>query len=476
MIYIYMNCFIVFTDLKGYSKLSENEADLFFNQINPALSVKIKQYLDRAEAFNTWGDSVVAAFADGKDAVDLMLDYRDFFSDFDFGNLGMTCLMPRLGGHYGELHTFPDQLLDRINMYGSNINTAARIEPVTRAGEIFVTRQFKEAIKQMPQKLDYICFDELGIVELAKSFGERELFRLRYNSENPQVIDKIYAMDLSGAFPSPPPVNREEKSLLELYCCSNDDAFRAFLVDDKLENRSGEFYYRVAVICKNFGLYDEAISLICRLEKTFIITAGIKMYPFKHRQDVLKLKANCLTRLGHYEMAADIVYSLWQQGMKDSDTLSMLAAQYKRRALVDQDDSILVGTVNKELLHRAKDLYLEAFRRNIEDYYPAINAAYLYRFLGGSESETGIKLARYVMNSWHGQEGENWWLDSTLAESQILQDCLDEASETFARALERHHPDSFERSSVIAQISTYATLLGKEKELEGIIDLLSQNG
>jgi len=470
-----MDGFIVFTDLKGYSKLSEKEADLFFHQVNPALSARVKQYLNRAEAFNTWGDSVVAAFLDGKDAVDLMLDYRDFFSGFDFESLGMTCLMPRIGGHYGELHTFPDQLLDRTNMYGSNINTAARIEPVTRAGEIFVTRQFKEAIEHRPQELDYICFDELGIVELAKSFGERELFRLRHNLENPQVIDKIYAMDLSGAFPSSPPLSLEEDSLLEQYCCSNDEAFRAFLTSDKLENKSGDFYLRVAAICKNFGLYSEAIGLVNRLEKTFIRTAGIKMYPYKHRQDVLKLKANCLTRLGHYEKAADIVYSLWQQGMKDSDTLSMLAAQYKRRALVDQDDTILVGTVNKELLLRAKDLYLEAFRRNIEDYYPAINAAYLYRFLGGSEGETGIKLARYVMNSWHSQEGENWWLDSTLAESQILQDSLDEACETFVRALERHRPDSFERSSVIAQISTYATLLGKENELAAIIDLLSQS-
>ncbi len=469
-----MKGFIIFTDLKGYSKLSENEAELFFTELNPALSTQIKPYLSRAEAFNTWGDAVIAAFSDGKDAIDLMLNYRDFFNNFDFTSLGMTCLMPRIGGHYGELFTFQDRILGRMNMYGSNVNTAARIEPVTRAGEIFVTRQFKEAIGQAALPFDYISFDELGFVELAKSFGERELFRLRYDFENPQVIDKIYAMDLSGALPPSPDLTSEELKLIDRYASCNDTNFTTFLGSDKIQDRSGEFYFRLAIICKNFGLYCEAISFVHKLENNFIETAGLKMFPYKHRQDVLKLKANCLTRLGQYQEASDIVYSLWQQGMKDSDTLSMLAAQYKRRALVGTDDTISIDKVNRELLLKAKDLYLEAFRRNIEDYYPAINAAYLYRFLGGSESDNGIKLARYVMDSWQNREGENWWLDSTLAESLILQDSLPKAEVTFAKALDRHHPDSFERSATITQINTYAILSYKETELKRIIDLLSK--
>ncbi|MDD3024518.1 MAG: hypothetical protein PHE26_11535, partial [Syntrophomonadaceae bacterium] len=356
------------------------------------------------------------------------------------------------------------------------INTAARIEPVTRTGEIFVTRQFKEAIENLPVSIDYVSFDELGVVELAKSFGEWELFRLYRRGEKPQVIDKIFALDLSGALPPPPELNTEEQEVIR-YCktINKREEFTNWLDSIDLAPRSGEFLFRLAGICKNLGLYSQAIDILNNLSDLFIETYGIKMYPYKHRQDLLKLKANCLTRLGQYPEAADIVYGLWQIGMKDSDTLSMLAAQYKRRALFNDSDDVSRTNVNTELLINAKDLYLEAFRRNIEDYYPAINAAYLYRILGSQESEQGMKLAQYVSNSWIKREGENWWLDSTLAEAQLLQDFFIASYFTFERALNLHKPDSFERASSAEQIMTYARITGKETELMDIISLLTAN-
>ncbi len=469
-----MKGYIIFSDLKGYSKLSETETRKYFENVNYDLSQRMHKYLQQAEAFNTWGDAVVAVFMAGKDAVDMVLDYRDFFNTYDFEALGMTRLMPRIGGHYGEFFSFKDQLLGRTNMYGSNINTAARIEPVTRTGEIFVTREFKDEIEKLPLVLEYVSFDELGVVELAKSFGEKELFRLYRQGEKPQVIDKIFALDLSGALPPPPGLNNEEQSIIGHGAgISNREEFLTWLNSIDLSSRGGELLFRLAGICKNLGLYRQSIELINSLENFFIETYGIKMYPYKHRQDLLKLKANCLTRLGQYPEAADIVYGLWQIGMKDSDTLSMLAAQYKRRALFNEAGEVANEDINKELLMKAKDLYLEAFRRNIEDYYPAINAAYLYRMLGTNESKHGIKLAQYVSNSWTKHEGENWWLDSTMAEAQLLQDFYNTSYLTFERALQFHQPDSFERASAVEQISTYAKITGKEFELKEIISLLA---
>lgn len=471
-----MNGYIIFSDLKGYSKLSETETRKYFEKVNYDLSQRMNKYLQCAEAFNTWGDAVVAVFTDGRDAVDMVLEYRDFFNTYDFEALEMTRLMPRIGGHFGEFFSFKDELLGRTNMYGSNINTAARIEPVTRTGEIFVTREFKAEIEKLPFALDYVSFDELGIVELAKSFGEKELFRLYRQGEKPQVIDKIFALDLSGALPPPPELNSEEKSIIAYSAAiSKHEEFLVWLDSVDLSARSGEFMFRLAGICKNLGLYQQAVGLIQKLESFDIESYGIKMYPYKHRQDLLKLKANCLTRLGHYPEAADIVYGLWQIGMKDSDTLSMLAAQYKRRALFNEAGDVCRASINIELLIKAKDLYLEAFRRNIEDYYPAINAAYLYRILGAQENIQGMKLAQYVSISWIKREGENWWLDSTLAEALLLQDFFAAAYLTFERALQLHQPDSFERASAVDQIGTYARLTGNEMKLKEIISLLSTN-
>lgn len=469
-----MNGYIIFSDLKGYSKLSEIETRKYFEKVNCELAGRMHKYLQRAEAFNTWGDAVVAIFMDGQDAIDMVLEYRDFFNTYDFEALEMTRLMPRIGGHFGEFFSFKDELLGRTNMYGNNINTAARIEPVTRTGEIFVTREFKEEIEKNPSCLNNISFDELGVVELAKSFGEWELFRLYRRGEKAQVIDKIFALDLSGALPPPPELDNEERELIG-YCAAigNREQFLAWLSGIDLAPKSGEFIFRLAGICKNLGLYRQAIELIKNLENFFIETYSIKMYPYKHRQDLLKLKANCLTRLGQYPEAADIVYGLWQIGLKDSDTLSMLAAQYKRRALFGDGGDVSLDNINTELLFKAKDLYLEAFRRNIEDYYPAINAAYLFRLLGSQEDKQGMRLAQYVLNSWIKREGENWWLDSTLAEAHLLQDFFVASYLTFERALQLHRPDSFERASAAEQIATYARVTGKEHELEDIISLLA---
>ena len=468
-----MEGFIIFSDLKGYSKLSEKETEIFFNKVNSELAKRIQKYFDRAEVFNTWGDAVVAVFTEGEDAVDLVLEYRDFFNAYDFESAGMRSLLPRIGGHYGEFFVYKDEVLGRANMYGSNINTAARIEPVTRTGEIYVTREFKDAIENLKKPLTEVKFDELGIVELAKNFGEKELYRLYREGEKAQLIDKIFAMDLSASFPLLPYASSREQEVLDYINRSQDtEILKSAIYGIKTENSSGAFLVQLAGLSKKFGMYREAIECINNLESFFIELNGVQIYPYRFNQEILKLKANCLSRIGEYGEAGDIVYGLWQLGLKDSDTLAMLAAQYKRRALINDEGKENQEEVNFDLLQRAKDLYLEAFRRNIDDYYPAINAAYLYRLLGGIEEENGIKLARYVLDSWAKREGENWWMDSSLAEAELLQDSFSESYQRFERALGLHRPDSFERSAVIEQINIYGKLSGKGPELEKIVFLL----
>ncbi|MDR9507721.1 hypothetical protein RI662_26265, partial [Brevibacillus agri] len=176
--------------------------------------------------------------------------------------------------------------------------------------------------------------------------------------------------------------------------------------------------------------------------------------------------------VGKYEEAADIVYGLWQLGAKDSDTLSMLAAQYKRRAIYENGELINFEEVRIELLTRARDLYLEAFRLNIEDYYPAINVAYLYKMMGGMEAGKGTKLAGYILQAWNSKQRENWWIDSTLAEAELLQDDFETALELFKLAIERHNPSVFDKKATSEQIKIYAHFTNKLANVEPILQIL----
>lgn len=470
-----MNGYIVFSDLKGFSKLTEPELRLFFRNVLQDLSVELKPYLERATVWNTWGDAIVAVFDSGATAVDMLLTYRDFFKEYKYNKIGISSLSPRIAGHYGEFELFHDPLLGRKNVIGTHVNTTARIEPITRPGEIFVTKQFKDAIDQLAEKLGHISFGELGNIELAKNFGEREIFRLYKKDESPQIIDRVLKTDLSWALPEPPAMTEDEIATIDFYKKAPDvQRFLQNLNGENLENRSGFFILELADLCKSFGLYEKAIEYIQYAENHYLEINDIKVFPIRHQNKLIKLKANCLTRIGRFEEAADVVYGLWQMGLKDSDTLSMLAAQYKRRAIygTDYKQEIVPEMVNVDLLNRAKDLYLEAFRLNIADYYPAINVAYLYKIIGGMEEGKGNKLASYIIQAWGSKQGEDWWIDTTLAEAELLQDDLEVAVRRMEEAISLHQPDAFQKKAVYEQVIIYSSFTGKTRALEPLFSKL----
>lgn len=464
--------YIVFSDLKGFSKLIEEEISLFQEKVLIDLKNVIKEEKDNSAVWNTWGDAVFTAFEDGNIAAQFMIKYRDFFNNFNFEEIGMKKIVPRIAAHFGEAEIFDDPILGAINLFGVNINTTARIEPVTRAGEIFVTKEFKDNFSRLPGTSN-ICFDELGIIELAKSFGELEVFRLRKSTDQKQIIDRIIKQDLVTYLPDVPNLTEEESKKLNFYknSPSKDDLLENLHKLD-YENINLEFLFKIISILKMYGAFIEANEAIAILEDRFILVDDIKVFPYRHKSKFVKLKVNIKTRLGLYDEAANDIYGLWNAGYQDSDTLSMLAAQYKRKGLYGKDNLVSKDTLNFDLLSRAKNLYIEAFRINIEDYYPAINAAYLYRIIGGKESGKGNKLAQYIISSWGIRKGESWWLDSTLAEAELLQEDIEEAEKQFKTAIQLHNPDRFQKTSTLEQVKLYAGVLGIMENVDKIIDFL----
>lgn len=467
-----MNGFVIFSDLKGFSKLTEPEIRIFYQDIINSLAAEFKYYRDHALVWNTWGDAIVAVYDSGKIAVDFSFAYRNFFRRLDYDKLRISKLVPRIAAHFGEFELFDDPLLTRKNMLGTNINTTARIEPVTRAGEIFVTKQFKEAIEQLPEKVENINFGELGNVKLAKNFGEKEIYRLYQTGENEQIIDRLLKTNLSWALPEPAAMTSEEKESISYYRTNSVDYYQRIvpgLNQEKIEGRTGYYLFELAQVCKDVGLYNKAIDLLEAVQSYKEEVYGIELFPFRHRRDLLKLKANCLTRVGKYEEAADLIYGLWHTGMQDPDTLSMLAAQYKRRALFDQSGQYLQDR-NIDLLTRAKELYLEAFRLDIENYYPAINAAYLYKMLG--EEGKSNKLANYIVQAWSHREGEDWWMDSTLAEAEVVHADYERAIEKFKIAMDKHKPSVFQLNALKDQLQIFAYVTNRHNDEESILDLI----
>lgn len=473
------NAYVMFTDLKGFSKLSEPEIRIFYNDILSDLSEDIIHLKESALVWNTWGDALVAIFEDEEKVIELAFKYRDFFKNYNFKKKNIKELYPRVACHFGRFDIYKDPLLDgKINALGKNINTSARIEPITRPNEIYVTKEFKDQIELSPNLGNInAAFDELGQIPLAKNFGSYNLYRLRKKNESKKIIDRILEQDLFKMLPEAESISDEDIKTIEHLTTSPSPEVLLKSIDlEKLisdEVLNENYLFEIAKICKNFGLFNDSLLIINKLKTQTRNIDGVDIVLFKYRKNLMKLETNCLTRLGKYEEASNLIYGVFQLENKDSDTLSMLAAQYKRRALFDKNDKLLnYENINTELLERSLSLYIEAFRLNIEDYYPAINIAYLYKIMGGMNEGKGIKFAEYIKLTWGWSKGKNWWIDTTLLECEVIIKDFENLDKEFESLITYHKPNYFEKKAVYMQLEIYSKFTGTNEILNKILNLL----
>lgn len=475
------NCFLLFSDIKGFSKLTENQFEVFAAELIPEVYKKLGCYIEKSLAWNTWGDAVFAAFENPSDVVDFAINYRDFFNSSVPSDLLGIQLKPRIACHFGEATLVNDPTLGKKNLFGKNVNAAARLEPSTRPGEIFVTREFQEACGKSPSFNYDVSFDPVGRIVCAKAFGELDAFRMRKSVEPTQAIDWLSSLDLAETLPSPP---ETPESILPIFesLRSLEPSAIASVLDAMVRSPAyeGDTLLQIAAAYQCSGMYSEALATIDKLENYTIDVDGLRINPYKSRIDAQKIKANSLTRIGRYDEAANVVYTMWSSGHRDADTLSMLAGQYKRRAIYGTHGKLLkeigMNDVNGDLIDRSQRLYVEAFRLDLDNFYPAINAAYLYKMFGGKYAGAGgTKLAQYILSAWSGREGESWWLDATLAEAELLLDDYPVACSKLVSAVSNHSPGTFEIMATCEQINLYAHFMRKNEEINDIISCLKWN-
>ena len=88
-----------------------------------------------------------------------------------------TDLSLRLGGHFGPVFCGKDYIRKEPTYFGSHVTKAARIEPVTPPGELYVTEAMAAALALSEN--DTIDCDYVGPVPLAKNYGEMRMYVLR---------------------------------------------------------------------------------------------------------------------------------------------------------------------------------------------------------------------------------------------------------------------------------------------------------
>jgi len=194
---------MLFADIVGYSKLTEQVIPEFVSCFLDKVSQLAATSRHAPQSLNTWGDAVYAVFDFAADAGNFALeltrmihDGRDewierglFWEESAEGdNPGMQHpLNIRVGLHTGPVFMHYDPVVRRLGFTGAHVNRAARIEPVTQPGEVFASEEFAAlaeldtAIKQRVGEANSAAFvcEYAGSMALAKGYpGRYRIYRL----------------------------------------------------------------------------------------------------------------------------------------------------------------------------------------------------------------------------------------------------------------------------------------------------------
>ena len=175
---------MVFGDLKGFSKLRESQLHVFQTEVLGALGRVIKKFKKEhnsvIEESNTWGDAVYLVLNNASLAAECATQLQEATKEVEWKDIGFeTPLQIRMAVHFGPIFTGIDPIRRQKNFFGTQVTRAARVEPITQPGEVYVTEAFAAQLYIEDPKESLVCEYE-GRVDLAKDYAAKfPLYRLR---------------------------------------------------------------------------------------------------------------------------------------------------------------------------------------------------------------------------------------------------------------------------------------------------------
>jgi len=169
---------LLFADIRGFSKLTDDDLPSFVSMVLGAVAQVLDRHKSSIEYRNTWGDALYAVLPSPADAADCALELQEAMGDIDLESARLPPhLALRLGAHFGPVLPMWDPILDEMTFMGSHVSRTARVEPVTPPGAVYVTEHFAAALV-LGSAEGLVC-DYVGHMPAAKDFGRLRMYRLR---------------------------------------------------------------------------------------------------------------------------------------------------------------------------------------------------------------------------------------------------------------------------------------------------------
>lgn len=174
---------VIFGDMPGFSKLPEKYLPVFWKTVMRAIGEVLEESPEALAFRNTWGDAIHFVVPDVRQAAAICLSVQRRLAKLKGSVLGWNdAPTMRIGAHYGPAFKGWDPVVAQPTYYGRALSRAARIEPITPPGAVYVTEAFA-AILLLESRGDFTC-TYVGEVMLAKGYGAFRMYDLKAETPN----------------------------------------------------------------------------------------------------------------------------------------------------------------------------------------------------------------------------------------------------------------------------------------------------
>jgi hypothetical protein len=168
---------MLFADFAGYSRLHDEFAPLFQQRFLEVGARQIEAATVKPLEAKTWGDSLYMVFESPREGAEFALRFLASMQAVDWRATGLPDESQiRVALHAGPVFRSFDPVMGRDGHFGSSVTRAARIEPVTPPGMVYVSEAFAATLAATGQR-DY-ALEYIGRLPLAKNYGESRIYRL----------------------------------------------------------------------------------------------------------------------------------------------------------------------------------------------------------------------------------------------------------------------------------------------------------
>ena len=169
---------VLVADFKGFGRLRDDQIEAFVGRVATRLADVLDQYAASVFDRNLWGDGLQVFFDAPTPAARCALQMQQAVAAIDLVALGLPSdLGLRVSLHAGPMLELMDPVRRVPTCFGAQITKAARIEPATPEGDVYMTEAFAALLTlQGPDGLE--C-QYVGREATAKDFGIMPLYLLR---------------------------------------------------------------------------------------------------------------------------------------------------------------------------------------------------------------------------------------------------------------------------------------------------------